>query len=93
MRVRSIDDLVYWLLARLPLLLIVGGFAWLMISGLQYVDNVLVSRDAAIATGAQVVSDEQILLDALNSGDTTRMAAALEQVEERQARRAPAAQY
>jgi hypothetical protein len=94
MAVRSSSDAFAWLIARLPLLLIVALVAWIAIQGLTALERYSFGSEYFLsnAESENVLpmpkSDEQLALDAINSGDLATMESALAQIEERQAKRA-----
>lgn len=98
MRVRTASDLVYTLIARAPFILLAIGSAYLLFNGLHALESIsfgsefLVGNDATTNLPAGTgPSDEQILLDALSSGDVATMEKALNEVESRHAQPAAAA--
>jgi hypothetical protein len=98
MAVRSVSDVIYVIIARLPLLAIAAGAVWMVMQGLVSLEmysfgtEFFVGNDmtANQLPGAGAVRDEEILSDALASGDVEQMIAALDRVERAHAARAAA---
>jgi hypothetical protein len=98
MAVRSVSDVIYVIIARLPLLALAAGALWMVMQGLVHLEmysfgtEFFVGNDmtANQLPGAGAASDEEILSDALASGDVEQMIAALDRVERAHAAR-PAA--
>ncbi len=96
MAVRSLSDVVYVLIARLPLLLLLVAIAWVLLGGLVQLEaysfgteyfignDETANRLPGIGGGG---SDADVLMSALESGDVERMEAALAHVEEAQSAR------
>ena len=91
MRVRTPSDALYYVIARLPIILVVFGALWVLGAGAQQLEMIsfgseffVGNHESSNLPPAIGPSDEDILTDALNSGDVDRMSAALEQVEVRQ---------
>ena len=88
MRVRSASDAVYTLVAWLPLLAIVLGVGWVLMMGVRGLEEVsfgseIFHKNSATANeladpGAR---QEQLLTDALASGDVDQMSAALDELD------------
>lgn len=93
MAIRTPFDLLAWTIGRLPLIAIAIGVAWIAMQGLTHLEmysfgtEFLVSNDATDNVMPMPRSDEDLLMDALASGNLDDMEAALEQVEERNERR------
>lgn len=93
MRVRSASDLVYWTIARAPFVLIAVGSVWALLSGMAGLEAVSFGTEWFVGNDetANVMqpigggSDEELLMQALETGDTAQMEAALAQVEQRNA--------
>lgn len=91
MRVQSPTDFVYYLIARLPLLLIAAGVAWVLVAGLHQLETFSFGTEFTIGNHetanelppAGGVRDTDVLMEALGSGDVDQMAAALDEVEAR----------
>ncbi|MCW2925035.1 MAG: hypothetical protein JWM98_2439 [Thermoleophilia bacterium] len=95
MRIRSASDVVYTAIAWLPLLAVVIGVAWVLMFGVLHLEKRSFGSEFFIGNDQSTnlpetlgPSNEDILADALASGDTTRMSQALDQVEARQERMA-----
>lgn len=98
MAIRSVSDLVYTLIARLPIIFIVAAFGWFLMQGAVKLEEYswgsefFVSNAATDNRPPQVgPSDADILSDALATGDVAQMEAALDQVERAQSARGGAA--
>lgn len=92
MRIRSASDVVYTTIAWLPIAAVVLGVAWVLMLGLLEFEAITFGTETLIGNHQTInrmepiggASDQQLLMDALNSGDTTQMGQALEQLEQRQ---------
>lgn len=91
MRVRTASDLVYTLIAWLPIIAVAIGVFWVLGSGLEQLETIsfgsefFVGNDETTNLPPSIgPSNEQVLMDALATGDTEQMSAALDQVESRQ---------
>lgn len=97
MAIRTPFDLLAWFIGRLPLLAIAAGVLWIAVQGLTQLETYsfgtefFVSNDATSNVLPTLQSNEQILLEALESGDLAAMEQALDQVEARQDRATAAA--
>ncbi|MEO6866406.1 MAG: hypothetical protein ABI200_00115 [Gaiellales bacterium] len=89
MRVRSASDVMYTTVAWLPMLALVVGVLYVLASGLLHLEMISFGSEFFIGNNETSnlptplgggVSHEEVLLDALNSGDTVQMQAALDQV-------------
>ena len=89
MRVRSASDLMYTSVAWLPMLALIMGVMYVLGSGLLHLEMISFGSEFFIGNDETSnlptpigggASHEDVLLDALNSGDTVRMQAALDQV-------------
>lgn len=91
MAVRTTSDLFYWLIGRLPLIAIVVAVAWVLVQGLVHLEmytpgtEFFVGNHETDNVMPMPRSDEDILMEALGSGDVAAMEAALNEVEQRQA--------
>lgn len=98
MRIRTASDLLCTTVAWLPLLGIVVAALWVLTTGLLHLEMIsfgsefLVGNDETtnLPTPIGGTSDADLLLQALESGDTERMAGTLAQVESRHAEQAAA---
>lgn len=91
MRIRTASDLTYTMIARLPFLALLVGVGWVLVSGMQQLEMIsfgtefFVGNDETtnLPTPIGGISDEELLMQALDSGDVDRMAAALDEYEAR----------
>ncbi len=95
MAIRSVSDVFYTLIARLPLLAVIAGVVWVLMTGMAGLERVsngtefFVGNDETsnVLPSAGGGSDEQVLTDALASGDTGQMLSALDRVDASQRQR------
>lgn len=94
MRIRTASDVVYTAIAWLPIAGVVLGVFWVLAMGLLEFEAITLGTEFMIGNHQTTnvlpepggnASNEQLLLDALNSGDTAQMGAALDELERRQA--------
>lgn len=89
MAVRSSSDFVYWLIGRLPLIAIVLAVGWILVQGLVHLEmysfgtEFFVGNNETDNVMPMPRSDEDILSEALASGNVADMEAALDEVEAR----------
>lgn len=94
MRIRTASDVAYTGIAWFPILAVAVAVAWVMASGLLQLEMISFGSEYLVGnhettnmpTPLGGASDAEMLTAALESGDTERMAAALDQLE---AQRAP----
>jgi hypothetical protein len=89
MAIRSASDVVYTLIARLPLLLVLAGVVWVMLAGLERLEMYSFGTEFFIGNhetdnrlpqiGGQ--SNSELAAEAIASGDLATMEAALDQIE------------
>lgn len=92
MRIRTASDVIYTAIAWLPLLAVALGVAWVLMTGVSNLEQRSFGSEFFLGNDESTnmpetlgPSDEDVLADALASGDTGRMAQAMAQVEARQA--------
>jgi hypothetical protein len=94
MAVRSVSDLMYTLIARLPIIAIVVVSAWILMQGAVKLEEYSWGTEFFVSNAATDnrppglgASDADVLANALATGDVAQMEAALDQVERAQAAR------
>lgn len=94
MPIRTASDAVATMIAWLPLIAIAVGVAWVLATGVAALEAHTTggaTLQPRTSTGHVVTSDADVLQQALDSGDTAQMTAALAGVDARQQARAGAA--
>ncbi|NLG26447.1 MAG: hypothetical protein GX557_00930 [Chloroflexi bacterium] len=79
---------MYTTIAWLPFLAVAIGVLWVLMSGLEQLEMISFGTEFFVGNDETTnmmkplggVSDEELLMDALNSGDVEQMSAALDQV-------------
>ena len=93
MGVRSASDLFYVSLVRLPLLALMLAIAWILLSGMAELEAISFGTEWFVGNDETAnrftplggATDEELLLDAANTGDPAQMQAALDRYEAQQA--------
>lgn len=90
MAVRSASDIVYVLVSRLPLIALAVFLLWVFLQGLTHLELYSFGTEYMVSNANSTnrmptlggTSDAALLEEALASGDTSRMSAALDQLEQ-----------
>ncbi len=90
--IRSVSDLIYATIARLPFLLVIAGVVWVLFSGLLALETYSFGTEYLIGNDQTTNAlptlpgpSSQDVLDAIASGDLDQMSAVLDDVHAEQA--------
>lgn len=99
MAVRSVSDLIYATIARLPFLLVIAGVVWVLFSGVLALETYSTGSEYLVGNHETTNAlptpggvSQQDALDAIASGDVNRMSAVLDDAAAQQAAVAAAQQ-